>query len=67
MSREMQIVFKGNTLFGDDNYKQYFKRFIDGIPNMMKQLRVQVNSEITEPYLVKRIPTPLLAALKQIN
>lgn len=67
MSEEMQLVFKGQMMLEDLSYKQYFTDFINGIPKFMAELRTQIAAESQDPALSKRIPKPLLAALKKLN
>ena len=67
MSQEMQWVFNANTAFGDMDYKQYFSKFIEGIPAMMDDLQEQIKRESQKSEIKKRIPAKLLAALKKIN
>lgn len=67
MSQEMQLVFKAQMAIDDVSYKQYFGDFINAIPGFMSELRTQIGEEAKQDDIAKRIPQPLMAALKQLN
>ena len=67
MSSEMQLVYKSSMAIDDISYKDYFKNFVESIPEMMKELRSQIAAETKNKELRKRIPESLLSALKTLN
>jgi hypothetical protein len=67
MSSEMQLVYKSSMAIDDISYKEYFKNFVNSIPQMMGELRAQIEFETKDKELRKRIPKSLLSALKELN
>lgn len=67
MSSEMQVIYRSSMVTEDVSYKEYFKHFVKAIPDMMKDLRMQIALESEEKGISHRIPRPLIGALKKLN
>lgn len=67
MSQEMQLIFKAQMAIEDVSYKKYFGDFINAIPGFMADLRGQIVKESAQQEIGKRIPPPLMAALKTLD